>query len=113
MNALVIVIVVVVIVILGIILFFIWANGKTKKEHAHYDVTDVIMALEELFDPDARYHDTFDLFIIWPINDRYLESIRLKVLEIVKNDPGGKGKDISRHGMEEIELILNELRNHI
>jgi hypothetical protein len=39
-------------------------------------------SLAELLGPQAHDHDTWDLFLGWPINDPYLESIRLECLRI-------------------------------
>ena len=59
----------------GIVAFFAWANRQTAKAHARFTAKDVEIALGELLDPEAPTHDTWDLFLAWPINDPYLESI--------------------------------------
>lgn len=62
----------------SIVVFFVWANRQTAKAHARFTPKDVEIALTELLDPQAHDHDTWDLFLAWPINDPHLESIRLE-----------------------------------
>jgi len=56
---------------------------------------DVEAALAELLDPRAHDHDTWDLFLGWPIDDLYLESIRLECLRVCQECPPALGRDIN------------------
>jgi hypothetical protein len=94
----------------GIVLFFAWANRQTAKAHARFTPADVETALTELLDPQAHDHDTWDLFLAWPINDRYLESIRLECLRICQECPPVPGKDINEEGEKHVAALLAELR---
>ena len=53
-----------------------------------FTAKDVDEALSELLTPDAGDHDTWDLFLAWPIDDLYLEPIRQ---ECLKNLPRVSG----------------------
>lgn len=94
----------------GIAAFFVWANRQTAAAHARFTPKDVEIALTELLDPQARDHDTWDLFLTWPINDPYLESIRLECLRIWQECPPGPGKDINDEGEKRVAALLAELR---
>ena len=56
------------------------------------------MALAELLDPQAPTHDTWDLFLAWPIDDPHLEAIRQECLKISRECPPVPGKDINEEG---------------
>ena len=94
----------------GIVVFFAWANRQTAKAHARFTAKDVETALTELLDPQAHDHDTWDLFLAWPINDPYLESIRLECLRICQECPPAPGKDINEEGEKRVAALLAELR---
>jgi hypothetical protein len=94
----------------GIVAFFVWANRQTAKAHARFSPRDVETALAELLDPQAHDHETWDLFLAWPINDSYLESIRLECLRICQECPPVPGKDINEEGQKRVAALLAELR---
>jgi hypothetical protein len=94
----------------GIIVFFAWANRQTAKAHAPFTPKDVEIALTELLDPQAHDHDTRDLFLAWPIDDPYLESIRLECLRICQECPPVPGKDINEEGEKRVATLLADLR---
>lgn len=94
----------------GIVVFFAWANRQTAKAHARFTPKDVEIALTELLDPQAHDHDTWDLFLAWPINDPYLESIRLECLRICQECPPVAGKDINEDGEKRVAALLAELQ---
>lgn len=94
----------------GIVLVFAWANRHTAKAHARFTPEDVETALTELLDPQAHDHDTWDLFLAWPINDPYLESIRLECLRICQECSPVPGKDINQEGEKRVAALLTELR---
>ena len=94
----------------GIVVFFAWANRQTAKAHARFTHKDVEIALAELLDPQAHDHDTWDLFLAWPIDDPYLESIRLECQRICQECPPVPGKDINEDGEKRVAVLLAELR---
>ena len=97
----------------GIVAFFMWTSGGTAKTHARFQASDVEEALAELVSPDARDHDTWDMFLAWPIDDPHLESIRQECLKIVAECPRRHpGEDISEEGVNRVTTILRELRGH-
>lgn len=97
------------IVAIGVVGFFIWANYSTKRQHARFRISDVRNALEEMISEEACCHDSFDLFLTWPIDDPYLESIRQRCIKLIEKDRPEKGRDISEQGAQEIRAILKEL----
>ena len=96
----------------GIVVFFVWANGQTAKAHARFTPDNVEAALAELLDPQALDHDTWDLFLAWPIKDPYLESIRLECLRICRECPPAPGRDINEEGEKRVAALLADLRRH-
>jgi hypothetical protein len=94
----------------GLVAFFTWANRQTAKAHARFGLRDVEMALVELLDPHARDHDTWDLFLGCPINDPYLESIRVECLRICQECPPVPGKGFNEEGEKRVAALLAELR---
>jgi hypothetical protein len=85
--------------------FFVWANARTRRQHARFDLKDVEAALEEFVSPDSRNHDTWDLFLSWPIADPYLESVRQRCQSVT-------GHDADPTAREQVRAILSELRAH-
>lgn len=97
-------------IIFAIILFFVWADNQTKKQHAAFTKGDVIAALENVLNGDC--HDEWDLFLAWPIQDTHLESIRQRCIAICEEYSNGeKGKDIAAGGEPKLLLILDELKS--
>ena len=94
----------------AVVAFFVWAKRRTAKAHARFTPRDVEIALVEVLDPNARDHDTWDLFLAWPINDPYLESIRQECQRIFQECPGGPGKDINDEGEKRVVALRAELR---
>ena len=94
----------------GIVVFFVRANRRTAKAHARFTATNVEAALAELLDPQAHDHDTWDLFLAWPINDPHLESIRLECIRICQKCPPTPGKDINEEGEKRVAALLADLR---
>ena len=80
--------------------FFIWANTRTRREHARFTREDVEIALKEFVASDSKYHDTWDLFCAWPIDDPYLESIRQRC----------RGLTESEVAVREVHAILADLK---
>jgi hypothetical protein len=99
-------------IVIVIVVFFCWANNQAKKQHAAFTKDDVVKAIENVFANEL--HDEWDLFLAWPINDPYLESVRQKCLLIFKEHQGKeKGKDIETTGEAKLQLILEELKMHV
>jgi len=94
----------------GLVAFFAWADRQTAKAHARFTARDVEIALRELLDPEAPTHDTWDLFLAWPINDPYLESIRQESLRICRECPPAPGKDINEESEKRVAALLTDLR---
>ena len=94
----------------GIVAFFAWANRQTAKAHARFTQNDVEIALAELLDPQAHDHDTWDLFLAWPIDDPHLEAIRQECLKICRECPPVPGKDINEEGETRVAALLADLR---
>lgn len=93
-----------------IVAFFAWANRQTAKAHARFTGKEVEIALNELLDPAAPTHDTFDLFLAWPIDDPYLESIRVECLRICRECAPVPGRDINEEGEKRVAMLLADLR---
>ena len=96
--------------IAAIVVFFAWANRGTAKAHARFTAKDVDDALAEVLAPDARDHDTWDLFLAWPIDDPHLESIRQECLRICRDCPPVPGKDMNQEGERRVAALLSKLR---
>lgn len=92
----------------GIVVLLVWANRQTAKAHARFTARDVEIALRELL--EAPTHDTWDLFLAWPIDDPHLESIRQECLKICRECPPVSGKDINEEGETLIAALLLDLR---
>jgi len=100
-----------IVVVVAIVAFFAIANRKTAADHRRFTAKDVELALAEVISPDSRDHDAWDLFLSWPIDDAYLESIRQRCLAIVNEDRSPPpGKDISPEAESKVQALLNELR---
>ena len=92
--------------------FFTQANEKARQRHATFKKEGVIGALENVLGlSECRYHDEWDLFLAWPIDDPHLESIRQKCLDIRQRYPSGPEGDIgSKVGQAEVKRMLDDLR---
>jgi hypothetical protein len=97
----------------GLAALLYWANRKFAKAHSRFTPTDVEIAVAEFLDPSAPDHDTFDRFLQRPIDDPYLESIRLQCLTIRQEYPPSAGKDINEEGAKRIAALLAELRRRL
>jgi hypothetical protein len=79
----------------------------------HRTKQDVVNALRNVLDLDGSdTHDTFDLFISWPIQDPSLEAIRTECLTVCLADrPLPRGKDLGDVSEQWIRRKLNELQS--
>ena len=53
------------------------------------------------------YHDEWDLFLAWPIDDPYLESVRQRCIRVCDEDGP---EPVEARLRQELEEILQELR---
>jgi hypothetical protein len=103
---------IVVLLVAAAVAFFTWANWATARAHARLGSKEVEAALSEVLAPDSPTHDNFDLFLAWPIDDPYLESVRQHCLRIIgETDPAPPGQDLSDGGLRRIAALLDEVRN--
>lgn len=91
--------------------FFILANYQTRRSHAQFTPSAVAGALEELLSPNSSSLDEWDLFLAWPIDDPFLESIRQRCLIVIRECPAKhSNEDMSQKGLENICALLAELQ---
>ena len=95
--------------IVALYVFVASGNRRMAKDYARSTARDVEVALEEVLDPQAR-HDAFDLFLTWPLDDPYLESIRKECLRICRECPAPRGRNMSDEGEARIAALLADLR---
>jgi type II secretory pathway pseudopilin PulG len=79
---------------------------RTARTHAQFTAKDVETALDEVLNPG--YQGTFEEFLVWPINDQYLESIRQECLRICHECPSARY--VNAEGEKRIAALLRELR---
>ena len=101
------------VVIASVVALVALGNRKMAKAHARFTPTDVENALAELLDADAPNHDAFDLFLAFPIENPYLESVRVECMRICRECPPAPGKDINDEGERRIAALLAELRDRM
>jgi hypothetical protein len=73
--------IVVALVIGGIPAFFVWANWATRRHYARFTHRDVKAVFERALAP-SEYYDDWELFLAWPIDDPYLDSVRQRCIQI-------------------------------
>ena len=96
------------IVIAPVTAFFVWANGATERQHARFTRQDVQSAVENCLDMHGTDHDEWDLFLGFPINDPYLESVRQRCIQLWDADGP---EPVDARLRRELEKILQELRH--
>jgi hypothetical protein len=91
------------------IAFFVRGNGETaiRRQHARFTSQDVRSAVENCLDLDGTDHDEWDLFLGFPIDDPYLESVRQRCIRIWDEDGP---EPVETRFRRELEEILQELR---
>jgi hypothetical protein len=95
----------------SVVVFFVWANHQTQRNHKRFRRIDVLNALEDFISPNSN-NDTWDLFLRWQIDNPYLESIRQRCLRVVQEYPPQiPTEDISQNGLDQIRSILEDLHN--
>ncbi len=101
-----------ILIAIAIVLLLCYFSGRRVREnHAFLSISEAVAALEEAVDNGAG-HDRFDDFISWPINDPYMEAIRLRALQITLDAVEEPGRDLSVAATEQLQLLLSELRAH-
>lgn len=98
-----------IVVIGAVVAFFSFANWHTRRQHARFSREDVEVVLEKLVSPGFAYDDDWELFLNWPIDDPYLESIRHRCLDI-DGECTGTNERITQEGIKRVRAILQELR---
>jgi len=94
------------VMIAGVVAFFTWAGRVAARRHARFTHLDVLTALENAIDPDT-YYDEWEMFLAWPIDDPYLESIRQRCLPMEEWDPGDKLTARLKPILEEVKAGMN------
>lgn len=96
--------------VVSVVSFFVCANYRTRTIHAGFKNEDVQLALAELVSETSCCLEEWDLFLAWPIDDSYLESIRQKCRAIAnENAPRNSNEDLSEDGIRRVKAILDEL----
>jgi hypothetical protein len=90
-----------------VIAFFAWERAATRRRHARLTREEVHSAVENCLGMHGDTHDEWDLFLSWPIDDSYLESVRQRCLE-AWNEHGPE--PVGTRLRLELEQILQELR---
>jgi hypothetical protein len=98
-----------VVLISFVIAFLVWGNGETaiRREHARFTCEDVQSAVENCLDLHGIDHDEWDLFLGFPIDDPYLESVRQRCIRVWDEDGP---EPVEARSRREVEEILQELR---
>lgn len=99
---------VIALLLVGVAAFFAWANRLTRSAHARFTHRDVQAVLEDAIGT-ADYHDDWDLFLGWPIDDPYLDSVRQRCIQI-SNQYGGPAPGGDEF-VARLKPILEELKN--
>jgi hypothetical protein len=89
--------------VVAIGLFGAWIHRRTRREVAGYTPREVEKALDDLLS-SGSLHD-WEVFLYSPIDDPYLESIRVRCQEIeeIHNAESDEGK-------RRVRQLLDELR---
>ena len=99
------------VLIASVTAFFACANGATERQHARFTAEDVQSALENCLDLHGDDHDEWDLFLGFPIDDPYLESVRQRCIRTWDQDD--VSEPVAGRLCEELEKILQELRSRV
>ena len=93
----------------GLLLLCLWSGRRARQQHALLTRQDVVAALAEATDNEAR-HDRWDDFLSWPITDAYLESVRQRALQIAHASAEEPGRDLSVAATKQLQALLSEVR---
>jgi hypothetical protein len=88
-----------------------WNHRRTKEAHWKSTNQDVEAALQEVL-TSTKWYDQWEMFLVWPIEDAHLESIRQRCIA-VDEEEGGKSSNngwLSEEGLKKVEALLRELR---
>jgi hypothetical protein len=96
-----------IVLIVSVVVFFAWSNVETRRTHASSTREDVRYAVENCLGLNDHHHDAWDLFLAWPIDDPYLESVRQRCLRVW--DEHGP-EPVGARLRQELEEILRELQ---
>lgn len=92
--------------VVAIGLFFIWIYRRTRREVSRHTPSDVEKALNDLLSSGPHSAlDDWEVFLYNPIDDAYLESIRVRCQEIdeIHNAESDEGKRRVRQLLEELK----------
>lgn len=91
---------------IGLVVFFTWARWHTRRVHARYTRKDMRAALERVLGEAYKSRlDDWQLFLAWPIDDEYLESVRRRCLS-VEEEHGGNDDEWEPR----LAAILDEIK---
>src|SRR3954464_15186002 len=93
-----------------VIAFFAWDRAATRRRHARLAREEVQSAVENCLGRHGETHDEWDLFLAWPIDDPYLESVRQRCLQ-AWNEHGPE--PVGTRLRLELEQIVEELRGRV
>jgi hypothetical protein len=93
-----------------VIAMFILGSRTTALQHARFTAAEIEELLLEVVSPESKYHEAWGLFLMWPIGDHYLESIRQRCLAIVNGDMPPPGCDLSSGAERAVRALLAELK---
>jgi hypothetical protein len=90
--------------------FFLWARRRTGQKQTGLQRGDVRKALEEVISESSFSRDNWELFVKWPIDDPYLESVRQRCRRILADHPRTKVTAyVSKEGVDKLRKVLEEL----
>jgi hypothetical protein len=95
------------ILVISIFIVILCIKIKTTRNHKKFNKKNVITALNNVLSNDL--HDEWDLFLTHPINDKYLESVRVRCIDIVVDYSNKNGSDLSEEGKKIIKKIIQDL----
>ena len=94
---------------LAVTAFFLWARGQTRRKHACFRSQDVQGAFEQVLSPSSFNRDQWELFLLWPIDDPDLETIRQRCRHIVADWPRTRVTEyIGKEGLAELQGVYEE-----
>ena len=92
--------------LVGVPAFFVWANWATRRHYARFKHRDVQGVLEDALGP-SDYYDDWEMFLGWPIDDPYLDSVRQRCSQIWDECGERPGDEF----VARLKPILEELNN--
>ncbi len=98
---------------LSVVVFFTATNLWSKWRYSKSTLADVERALLDVLEPGGGL-GAWDLFLSWPIDDRYCESVRQRCIQIAAEHRGtGPGEAITAEGLRKVAALLEEVRERL